>query len=216
MRLRHVKNAEERLQIDDNKYYISNPKEMKGKWREKFNNSNPIHLEIGCGKGQFIVGKALANPDINFIAVEKFNSVLLRALEKILALEKEINNLYIMVIDAEYLNEYFIDGEIDKIYLNFSDPWPKARHAKRRLTSEVFLDHYKHVLAKDGEIEFKTDNRGLFEYSLESLNRNGFLMYNISLDLHKDLEKYPDNITTEFEDKWSKLGPIYHLEAKLK
>ena len=216
MRLRHVKNAEERLKVDDNKYYIPEPKELKGKWQQKFGNKNPIHLEIGCGKGQFIIQKALANPDINFIAVEKFNSVLLRCLEKILDLKQEINNLYIMVADAEYLCEYFSDGEIDKLYLNFSDPWPKARHAKRRLTSEAFLDQYKKVIKKEGSIEFKTDNRGLFEYSLESLNRNGYLMYNISLDLHKDLEKFPDNITTEFEDKWSKLGPIYHLEAKLK
>ena len=216
MRLRHVKNAEERLQVDNNKFYIPNPKDNKGNWHKLFNNDNPIHLEIGCGKGQFITTLAKNNPDINYIAVEKFNSVLLRCLEKILEMDEKPNNLLIMCLDAEYLCEYFADGEIDKIYLNFSDPWPKARHAKRRLTSEVFLNQYKKVLTKEGTIEFKTDNRGLFEYSLESFNENNFSIYNISLDLHKDLEKYPNNITTEFEDKWSKLGPIYHLEAKRK
>ena len=214
MRLRKVKNARERLMVDNNKYFINDPENYKGKWNELFSNNNPLHIEIGCGKGQFMSTLAKLNPDINYIAIEKFDSVLLRCLEKII--NEDIPNLKIAVMDAAVLGTYFADDEVDRIYLNFSDPWPKNHHAKRRLTSPLFLDLYKHVLKKDGEIHFKTDNRGLFEYSLETFNNNGFSLSHISLDLHKDTEKYPDNITTEFEDKWSKLGPIYRLEAKVK
>ncbi len=214
MRLRKVKNARERLMVDNNKYFINEPENYKGKWNELFSNNNPLHIEIGCGKGQFMSTLAKLNPDINYIAIEKFDSVLLRCLEKII--NDDIPNLKIAVMDAAVLGTYFADDEVDRIYLNFSDPWPKSHHAKRRLTSPLFLDLYKHVLKDEGEIHFKTDNRGLFEYSLESFNNNGFKLSHISLDLHKDTEKYPDNITTEFEDKWSKLGPIYRLEAKVK
>ena len=214
MRLRKVKNARERLMVDNNKYFINEPEIYKGKWNELFGNNNPLHIEIGCGKGQFMSTLAKLNPDINYIAIEKFDSVLLRCLEKII--NDDIPNLKIAVMDAAVLGTYFADDEVDRIFLNFSDPWPKSHHAKRRLTSPLFLDLYKHVLKDEGEIHFKTDNRGLFEYSLESFNNNGFKLSHISLDLHKDTEKYPDNITTEFEDKWSKLGPIYRLEAKVK
>ena len=214
MRLRKVKNARERLMVDNNKYFINEPEIYKGKWNELFNNDNPLHIEIGCGKGQFMSTLAKLNPNINYIAIEKFDSVLLRCLEKII--NDDIPNLKIAVMDAAILGTYFDDNEVDRIYLNFSDPWPKNHHAKRRLTSPLFLDLYKHVLKDNGEIHFKTDNRGLFEYSLETFNENGFKLSHISLDLHKDIEKYPDNITTEFEDKWSKLGPIYRLEAKVK
>ena len=214
MRLRKVKNARERLMVDNNKYFINEPELYKGKWNELFENNNPLHIEIGCGKGQFMSTLAKLNPDINYIAIEKFDSVLLRCLEKII--NDDIPNLKIAVMDAAVLGTYFADDEVNRIYLNFSDPWPKSHHAKRRLTSPLFLDLYKHVLKDEGEIHFKTDNRGLFEYSLESFNNNGFKLSHISLDLHKDTEKYPDNITTEFEDKWSKLGPIYRLEAKVK
>ena len=214
MRLRKVKNARERLMVDNNKYFINEPELYKGKWNELFGNNNPLHIEIGCGKGQFMSTLAKLNPDINYIAIEKFDSVLLRCLEKII--NDDIPNVKIAVMDAAVLGTYFADDEVDRIYLNFSDPWPKSHHAKRRLTSPLFLDLYKHVLKDEGEIHFKTDNRGLFEYSLESFNNNGFKLSHISLDLHKDTEKYPDNITTEFEDKWSKLGPIYRLEAKVK
>lgn len=213
MRLRKVKNAAERLLVDNNHYYIENPIEYKGKWSNLFNNNNPIHIEIGCGKGQFMITLAKRNPNINYIAIEKYDSVLLRTLEK--AMEIDIQNLKLCVMDAAKIIDYFDANEVNRIYLNFSDPWPKSHHAKRRLTSKNFLDQYKLILAKDGEIFQKTDNRHLFEYSLESFVANGFLISNISLDLHKDIEKYPDNITTEFEDKWSKLGPIYRLEARL-
>ncbi len=210
MRLRKVKNARERL--TDGYYFIENPKDNKGSWHKIFGNDNPIHIEIGCGKGQFIYTLSKLNPNINYIAIEKYDSVLLRVLEKIK--EEEIPNLKLSIIDANEISEYFSENELDRIYLNFSDPWQKNHHAKRRLTSPLFLNQYRIILNSNGEIHFKTDNRGLFEYSLESFNSCNYSIYNISLDLHKDLEKYPFNITTEFEDKWSKLGPIYRLEAK--
>jgi len=214
MRLRKVKNAKERLEVNNNPFFISDPELNKGKWNEVFNNTNPIHIEIGCGKGQFISTLAKLNPDINYIAIEKFDSVLLRCLEKVI--DSGLTNLKLCVMDAQMISNYFKQDEVKRIYLNFSDPWPKKHHAKRRLTSPLFLEQYKLILDKKGEIFFKTDNRGLFEYSLESISNNGFSISNISLDLHKDLEKYPDNITTEFEDKWSKFGPIYRLEARFK
>ncbi len=214
MRLRKVKNAKERLEIDNNPFYIPEPEKYKGSWNKLFGNDNPIHIEIGCGKGQFISTLAKLNPDINYIAIEKFDSVLLRCLEKVI--DSELNNLKLCVMDAAMISNYFAESEVKRIYLNFSDPWPKKHHAKRRLTSPLFLEQYKKIIDTKGEIFFKTDNRGLFEYSLESISNNGYSISNISLDLHKDLEKYPDNITTEFEDKWSKLGPIYRLEARLK
>lgn len=209
MRLRKVKNAYEKLLACN--AFIKNPKDNKGDWKKVFNNTNPIHIEIGCGKGQFIIELAKRNPNINYIAIEKYDSVLLRASEK--ATVENLDNLKLAMIDANTINEYFDLKEVNRIYLNFSDPWPKTCHAKRRLTSSLFLNQYKEILADDGELHQKTDNRGLFEYSLESFNQNGWSLKHISLDLHKDNEKYPDNITTEFEDKWSKLGPIYRLEA---
>lgn len=214
MRLRKVKNARERLKVDNNYYFIDKPEELKGNWKSEFKNDNPIHIEIGCGKGQFMLTHAKRYPDINFIAIEKYDSVLLRVLEK--AILEDIPNLRIAVIDANVIRDYFENGEVSRIYLNFSDPWPKTCHAKRRLTSSLFLEAYKDILIDKGEIWQKTDNRGLFEFSLESFNNHDFILSHISLDLHKDSEKYPDNITTEFEDKWSKLGPIYRLEAQKK
>ena len=214
MRLRNIKNAKERLMVDNNRFYINEPLNYKGKRNQLFNNSNPIHVEIGCGKGQFISTLAKLNPDINYIAIEKYDSVLLRCLEKVI--DSDLNNLKLITFDASELRDLFSDKEVSRIYLNFSDPWPKSHHAKRRLTSSIFLNIYKYILKEDGEIFFKTDNRKLFEFSLESFNENNYKLSNISLDLHNDLEKYKDNITTEFEDKWSKLGPIYRLEARLK
>lgn len=211
MRLRKVKNAAEKLAANE-KYYISNPIDFKGNWRSLFNNDNPIHIEIGCGKGKFISELAAVNPDVNYIAIEKFDSVLLRALEKVEGME--LPNLKLTIIDAASLCDYFDDKEINRIYINFSDPWPKSAHRKRRLTYKTFLDSYDRVLVDDGEVFQKTDNRKLFEFSLESFNENNWLISNISLDLHKDPETF--NITTEFEEKWSVLGPIYRLEARKK
>lgn len=210
MRLRHVKNAFEDL-ANDTKYFVLNPKDYHGKWAlEVFKNNNPIHIEIGCGKGQFMMGLAKHFPDINFIAIEKYDSVLLRCLEKVS--QDDIPNLKLVLLDALMLKEVFDKGEVEEIYLNFSDPWPKTRHAKRRLTSYIYLDIYRNILASDGAIIQKTDNRSLFESSLESLSQNDWYLTNISLDLHKtDLF----NITTEYEDKWSPKGPIYRLEARM-
>ncbi|MDE5715198.1 MAG: tRNA (guanosine(46)-N7)-methyltransferase TrmB [Anaeroplasmataceae bacterium] len=209
MRLRKVKNALIKLQANSN-YFIMDAIARKGKWRQEFQNSNPIHIEIGCGKGQFISKLAQLHPEINYIAIEKYDSVLLRALEKI---ENEtIKNLRLILLDAKELNTVFSDQEVDLIYINFSDPWPKTAHAKRRLTYKSFLEEYKKILKDDGAVFQKTDNRKLFEFSLESFNENSWSLSNISLDLHKDLEVF--NIMTEFEEKWSKLGPIYRLEAR--
>lgn len=210
MRLRHVKNAFEDL-ANDTKYFVLNPKDYHGKWAlEVFKNNNPIHIEIGCGKGQFMMGLAKHFPDINFIAIEKYDSVLVRCLEKVS--QDDIPNLKLVLLDALMLKEVFDKGEVEEIYLNFSDPWPKTRHAKRRLTSYIYLDIYRNILASDGAIIQKTDNRSLFESSLESLSQNDWYLANISLDLHKtDLF----NITTEYEDKWSPKGPIYRLEARM-
>lgn len=210
MRLRHVKNAFEDL-ANDTKYFVLNPKDYHGKWAlEVFKNNNPIHIEIGCGKGQFMMGLAKHFPDINFIAIEKYDSVLVRCLEKVS--QDDIPNLKLVLLDALMLKEAFDKGEVEEIYLNFSDPWPKTRHAKRRLTSYIYLDIYRNILASDGAIIQKTDNRSLFESSLESLSQNDWYLTNISLDLHKtDLF----NITTEYEDKWSPKGPIYRLEARM-
>ena len=210
MRLRHVKNAFEDL-ANDTKYFVLNPKDYHGKWAlEVFKNNNPIHIEIGCGKGQFMMGLAKHFPDINFIAIEKYDSVLVRCLEKVS--QDDIPNLKLVLLDALMLKEVFDKGEVEEIYLNFSDPWPKTRHAKRRLTSYIYLDIYRNILASDGAIIQKTDNRSLFESSLESLSQNDWYLTNISLDLHKtDLF----NITTEYEDRWSQKGPIYRLEARM-
>lgn len=209
MRLRKVKDAYEKLLALEGGYFVPEAKANKGNWKQIFKNENPICIEIGCGKGQFITKMALAHPDINYVAIEKFDSVLLRAVEK--TPELNISNLKFILADATEINEYFADKEVNTIYLTFSDPWPKKPHAKRRLTSPGFLKLYEQIL--DGELIQKTDNRHFFEYSLQSFNECGWKLTDITLDLHADTEKYPDNITTEFEDKWSPLGPIYQLKA---
>ncbi len=209
MRLRKVKNALDKLK-QNTFYFIAEPKQYKGSWNTLFSNNHPIHIEIGCGKGQFISELARRTPDVNFIAIEKYDSVLLRALEKIEA--EKIENLRLILMDAKEIQEYFSTGEIARIYINFSDPWPKAAHQKRRLTYKTFLDSYRDILTDQGEIFQKTDNRKLFEFSLESFSRNHWYLSNISLNLHED--PVEDNIETEFEEKWSKLGPIYRLEAR--
>ena len=211
MRLRNIPNANIKL-AQNERDFVANPADFKGRWHELFKNNNPIHIEIGMGKGQFLTQLALQNPDINYIGIEKFSSVLLRASEKLETIE--LNNVKIINIDALMLNDYFEKDEIARIYLNFSDPWPKNAHAKRRLTSNRFLPLYENILAKDGEIHFKTDNRLLFEFSLESLNNYGMILSNISLDLHNS--DFPNNIMTEYEEKFSKFGPIYRLEARFK
>ncbi|MFD1863789.1 tRNA (guanosine(46)-N7)-methyltransferase TrmB [Planococcus chinensis] len=192
---------------------IPDPENQKGKWHEVFGNVNPLHIEAGTGKGRFITGMAKQNPDINYIGIELFDSVIVTALETVLAEEGGIPNLRLLRVNAKELQSFFEKGEVDRLYLNFSDPWPKTRHAKRRLTHETFLKLYEAVLPEGGEIHFKTDNRGLFEYSLTSISEYGMLLKDVSLDLHANEPEW--NIMTEYEEKFSKKGqPIYRLEAQ--
>lgn len=210
MRLRRVSGAQEKL--DSNPHImIANPKEHKGQWRELFGNDNPVHVEIGMGKGQFIQGMAKQFPEINFIGIEMFESVMVRALEKFI--EDPLPNVRLLKVNAKYLLDYFATNEIERVYLNFSDPWPKARHAKRRLTHANFLKLYEEIIPSDGDLWFKSDNRHLFEFSLVSLNEYGMKFEEVCLNLHQD---EPDhNIRTEYEQNWSSKGfPIYRIEAR--
>ncbi|MBC1353978.1 tRNA (guanosine(46)-N7)-methyltransferase TrmB [Listeria welshimeri] len=210
MRVKHKPWAKDRLE-EFPVIYIKNPEDFKGRWQEVFGNNNPIHIEIGSGKGQFISGMAKANPEINYIGIEMIESVLVSALDK--AIEADVPNLRLVARDAKLLEECFEKGEIAQIYLNFSDPWPKKRHTKRRLTNPTFLTIYERLLPKAGEIHFKTDNRSLFEYSLVAFSEYNMLLTFVSLDLHNS--DYEGNIKTEYEEKFSAKGfPIYRLEAK--
>lgn len=189
------------------------PEKLKGSWNAEFGNDNPLHIEAGTGKGRFIIGMAKANPDINYIGIELFDSVIVSALETVLEHEEGISNLRLLKVNAKDMADYFQKGEVGRLYLNFSDPWPKTRHAKRRLTHESFLKLYESVLPVKGEIHFKTDNRGLFEYSLTSISEYGMLLKDVSLDLHANEPEW--NIMTEYEEKFSKKGqPIYRMEAQ--
>lgn len=188
--------------------------EKKKDWKEIFGNENPIHVEVGTGKGQFVIGMAKANPDVNYIGIEHFDSVIVSALEKVIEAEKPIN-LRLIRGNGANIEDLFTKGELDRLFLNFSDPWPKTRHAKRRLTHAAFLSRYENVLKKDGEIHFKTDNRKLFEYSLVSMSEYGMILKEVSLDLHAQMPE--DNIMTEYEEKFSAKGqPIYRLESYFK
>lgn len=206
MRLRNVKNASNI--ISDSMYSISEPKQYKGRFKDIFNNNNPIHIEIGMGKGNFIIDKAKKNPNINFIGIEKYASVAVRAIQKLE--QEQLDNLKIIVIDALELNEVF-DHEIDTIYLNFSDPWPKTRHAKRRLTSHIFLKIYDDVFKSTKRIVQKTDNIKLYASSIVSLSTYGYTIVDATLDLHSlDI----DNSLTEYEEKFTRIGvKINYLEA---
>ena len=210
MRLRHIKGAEE--QIARSPYVIQDPEARRGIWNQVFGNENPIEIEVGMGKGKFIMDLAAANPGINYLGIERYSSVLLRALQK--RSELELSNIYFLCIDAKAMAEYFAEGEVSRIYLNFSDPWPKDRHAKRRLTSPEFLTVYDHILAPDGTIEFKTDNRGLFDYSLESIPAAGWNIQMSTFDLHHS-EYSAGNVMTEYETKFVSEGkPICKLIAR--
>lgn len=184
------------------------------KLKDVFNNSNPVHLEIGCGKGDFVCGMAQAYPDINFIAIERISDVLMLAAEK--ARSKELSNVRLAVMNAARLNEYFEPGSISRIYLNFSDPWPKKGYAKRRLTYRAFLDIYRQILTPDGSIFLKTDDENLFDFSIEELKENRFEITDISRDLHNS-EYAKDNIMTEYERNFVEMGKkINMLRAYLK
>ncbi|WP_107842058.1 tRNA (guanosine(46)-N7)-methyltransferase TrmB [Metasolibacillus meyeri] len=213
MRLRNKPWAEEFIN-EHQDVILPNPEQHKGNWAAVFGNDHPIHIEVGTGKGQFVLGMALQNPDINYIGIELYDSVIVCALERIVEADKPAN-LRLLKVNGAKLQEYFATGDVSRVYLNFSDPWPKTRHAKRRLTHEGFLAIYEDVLIEQGEIHFKTDNRGLFEYSLMSMNAYGMALNYVSLDLHANMLE--DNVMTEYEEKFSAKGqPIYRLECQFK
>lgn len=211
MRLRKVKGAPETIAAHPN-IVIPNASELKGNWQSVFEKNQPLYIEVGMGKGQFVIGMAQKNPHLNFIGIEKFDSVMVRALEKVIE-AGELPNLKLLKIDADELTDIFEENEVAGVYLNFSDPWPKPRHAKRRLTHENFLKLYQTIMVEDGAIRFKTDNRLLFEYSLTSVSEYGMILKDVALDLHKR-EDLDWNVMTEYEQKFSAKGqPIYRLEA---
>lgn len=214
MRLRNIPGAKETIEASP--AAVKNEKEQRGKWKkEVFGNDRPLHIEIGMGKGQFLLALAQQNPDINYIGIERYSSVLLRALEKYDTEEYSgLENIRFICMDANDLPEVFAAGEVDRIYLNFSDPWPKARHARRRLTSAHFLGLYEKVLVEGGEVQFKTDNRALFEFSLEQVEEAGWKLAAHTFDLHHDEVMNVGNIMTEYEAKFSAMGnPIHKLTA---
>ena len=212
MRLRNVRGAREEMLI--NPYVIQEPQQYKGHVAVQiFGNNNPIFIEVGMGKGQFITSLAALHPEINYIGIEKYSSVLIRAIEK--QEELQLPNLKFLRFDAEYLPDIFAPGEIAHIYLNFSDPWPKDRHAKRRLTSREFLARYSQILPDGATVEFKTDNKGLFEFSLEEVNESeGWKLVAHTFDLHHQEDMMEGNVMTEYEEKFSSVGnPICKLIA---
>ncbi|KZE64623.1 tRNA (guanine-N7)-methyltransferase [Fictibacillus phosphorivorans] len=212
MRQRFKAWAKDKL-VDNPEFVSVEPELMKGKWHYFFGNDNPIHIEVGTGKGQFINGMGNQNPSINYLGMELYDSIIITALDRIL--EDEKPNVKLIRADAAHLLDYFEPGEIDRVYLNFSDPWPKKKHAKRRLTHESFLKRYETILKKPGEIHFKTDNQGLFEYSLHSMSTYGMFFNDVSLDLHKS--NMEDNVMTEYEEKFSEKGyRIYRMEAQFR
>lgn len=211
MRLRNVKGAREKISASVS--VIDNPRDYKGKWRDLFGNNNPIYIEIGMGKGKFIIDNAIKNPNINYIGIEKFSSVLVRAIERKEANENDLSNLVFLRFDAEYIEEVFEKEEVDRIYLNFSDPWPKDRHAKRRLTSKEYFKRYDNILSKEGKVIFKTDNKDLFNFSLEQIEIAGWTLINKTNDLHNS-EYVKENIMTEYEERFVKEGiAINRLET---
>ena len=210
MRLRNVPGA--RDVMDANEYVYTEPEGMAGTWSQIFGNNNPVHIEIGMGKGRFITTPASMNPDINYVGIEKYSSVLLRAVEK--QDELCLPNLRFIRMDAENITSVFGKEEVDRIYLNFSDPWPKDRHAKRRLTSRQFFARYDEILKSTGRVEFKTDNRPLFDFSVEEVNEAGWKLSVCTYDLHNDEKLMEGNVMTEYEERFSSQGnPICKLVA---
>jgi len=206
MRLRNIPGS--RDVIAESIYVIHDFKDTRGKWSEVFGNNNPIRIEIGMGKGQFIYELARRNPDVNYVGIEKFSSVLLRGIQKQEA--EPLDNLRFIRMEAEEIAEVFAKDEVDRIYLNFSDPWPKDRHAKRRLPSRQFLGRYDMFLKKDGVIEFKTDNHDLFMFALDEVREANWHLDAVTYDLHNEPNMNEGNIMTEYEERFSAMGnPIY-------
>ena len=206
MRLRNITGAD--TYIENSEYVVQDEKSKKGCWSEVFGRKAPLHIEVGMGKGQFMMELALRNPDINYVGIEMYSSVLLRAVQKME--EAPMDNLRFIRMDAREIEEVFDKEEVDKIYLNFSDPWPKDRHAKRRLPSRQFLARFDQILKTDGNLEFKTDNRDLFDFAVEEVEPAGWKIDAITYDLHHDEVMNEGNILTEYEEKFSSKGnPIY-------
>lgn len=196
--------------LNENSNIVDTDGSHSGKIGDFFPDRKPLHIEVGTGMGTFITELAARNPHINYVGIELDKNVMIRVVEKVQ--EAGLENVRLLLLDARGIDEYFQKGEVERIYLNFSDPWPKNRHEKRRLTHAAFLEKYRSILAEDGLIQFKTDNRGLFEYSLQSLNNFGMAFHEVKLDLHADEPE--DNIRTEYEDKFSAKGnKIYRLKA---
>ena len=209
MRLRNKPGAKETILQHPN-YILTDGSDWKGKWQERFLKAQPLHIEVGSGKGQFIVEMAKAHPEINYVGIEMQTNAIISILEK--QLEEQLPNLQLLLVDGADLTDYFSDGEVDQVYLNFSDPWPKTRHEKRRLTYKTFLRTYETIAKPKAELHFKTDNQKLFEYSLASVTWYGMTLRKVWLDLHAS--DFEGNIMTEYEEKFSSKGqPIYRLEA---
>ena len=208
MRLKHIKGAEEKIKTSP--YFIEQPEQYRGSWNQLFKNNQPIFIEIGSGKGNFIIENAKQHPNYNYIGIDKYPSVLLKATEKLTTLD--LPNLKLLVLDAARIEQVF-DHEIDTVFLNFSDPWPKVRHAKRRLTSPEFLERYEPLFQGNAHIEMKTDNRSLMEYSIMTFTNHGYHIKKINLNLYEQPEE--QNIPTEYELKFSSRGfPIYKIEVE--
>ena len=208
----NLKQVEDLMQ---NEKFLDSKEKLQEVLKEKLVDGKKLYIEIGMGKGEFISNMANNDKENIYIGIELCKPVLALAVKKINRFEEENNvklsNLYVMSFDALNIHEILGDYKVDKIFLNFSDPWPKKKHAKRRLTNEKFLAEYKKIMKKDATVEFKTDNRGLFEYSLVSMQNFGFTFLEVYLDLHKtDIP----NVVTEYEEKFSKFGPIYKLVVK--
>ena len=212
MRLRNITGAQEIIQKC--RYVINNPEAAKGHWSQIFGNENPVHIEVGMGKGRFLIDMAQTHARINYIGIEMYDSVLLRAVQRVTSLENPPGNFRFIRMDAKALTNVFEKGEIEKIYLNFSDPWPKDRHAKRRLTSRQFLECYRQTLLPKQTVEFKTDNKDLFLFSLQEIKECHWILDACTSDLHEDETMNRGNIMTEYEEKFSLEGnPIFKLIA---
>ena len=205
MRLRRKPWIEEAIKNYTSILFLEEPTDMKGKWETQFPRpEQPLHVEFGTGKGQFISGMAALHPDVNYIGMEVQEGVIYYAAQKTAEKDPPVDNVRLILGDVSEILNIFDEGEVDVIYLNFSDPWPKKRHAKRRLTHVGFLEKYRRLLKKPGELHFKTDNRPLFDFSLEQFEEAGLRVQDVSYDLHA--ENRPDNIMTEYERKFSGFG----------
>ena len=212
MRLRNIPGAQDA--ILESAYVVQEPEKHKGSWGDLFEKKQPLHIEVGMGKGRFLMDLARLHPEINYVGIEKYSSVLIRALEKMEEEETPLSNICFIRMDAEDIVKVFAKNEVDRIYLNFSDPWPKDRHAKRRLTSKEFMARYDQILVPDGQVEFKTDNRPLFDFSVESVKEAGWQLKAVTYDLHHDEKLVQGNVMTEYEERFSAKGnPIHKLIA---